>query len=344
MTRRKSNRKPVAAIADEPLSAELAVLVAQLEAYGATRGDSFGADMPKVARELARTNPALLRTLAASVRERPGRPQARWEKRGADGALRLDPGGKAETYPEHVAHSLLAENALGTVSQDSFSDLVSSLESVSRRLTEARGASASGLNAALAIMAAVNPADEIEAALGAQMVAAHMVGMDLAGRARHAGLMPHVQAYGALAVKFQRTFVAQVEALAKLRSGGKQQVEVRYVYVNGNAVIGDVHTGAGGGAGQGFDGQAQAPALMHTPGERFPPVWGQDSIGIAMQGAGSAGPRTLPDAWGREGIGSPERGGERAVCARSLDQVGGQGTQVAPPARKAARRSDRGLK
>ena len=48
-----------------------------------------------------------------------------------------------------------------------------------------------------------------------------------------------------------RTFTTQMEALRKYRTGGEQKVTVQHVTVNegGQAVVGNVATGKGKGAG-----------------------------------------------------------------------------------------------
>ncbi len=52
-----------------------------------------------------------------------------------------------------------------------------------------------------------------------------------------------------LAIKFQRTFVAQIEALQKLRGNGGQKVTVEHVHVHegGQAIVGNVNHAPGGG-------------------------------------------------------------------------------------------------
>ncbi len=62
--------------------------------------------------------------------------------------------------------------------------------------------------------------------------------------------------YLGLATKFHRTFVAQIEALQKLRGKGGQHVRVEHVHVyeGGQAIVGNVeHTP--GGAGGGHNGK-----------------------------------------------------------------------------------------
>lgn len=54
--------------------------------------------------------------------------------------------------------------------------------------------------------------------------------------------------YANLAIKFQRTFVAQIEALQKLRGKGGQKVTVEHVHVHegGQAIVGNVNHTPGG--------------------------------------------------------------------------------------------------
>jgi hypothetical protein len=93
------------------------------------------------------------------------------------------------------------------------------------------------LNAALAIVAAAAPANELEAVLVGQMVAANHFAMLSWRRASSQTDLAVVQANANMANKASRTFTMQMEALAKLRRGGEQVV--RHVHVNegGQAVI-----------------------------------------------------------------------------------------------------------
>lgn len=58
--------------------------------------------------------------------------------------------------------------------------------------------------------------------------------------------------FAGLAVKFQRTFTQQIEALQKLRGMGGQRVHVEHVHVNAGAqaIVGNVDHGGGGGNGK----------------------------------------------------------------------------------------------
>jgi hypothetical protein len=102
------------------------------------------------------------------------------------------------------------------------------------------------LNAAVAMLQGIAPTNELEAMLAAQMVATHHLTMALSRRTATADQIPQFEANGNMATKFSRTFVAQMDALSKLRRGGEQVV--RHVHVNegGQALIaGTVNTGGG---------------------------------------------------------------------------------------------------
>lgn len=130
------------------------------------------------------------------------------------------------------------------------------------------------LNGALAMIAAVAPENELEAALALEMAACHTAAMNMLGATRKAEILPHLTVYGNLAVKLQRTFVAQIEALARLRGKGQQTVRVEHVTVQpgAQAIVGDVHhhTPGGGAAKQSEDqplgtGKLQTGAALPSP-------------------------------------------------------------------------------
>lgn len=100
------------------------------------------------------------------------------------------------------------------------------------------------INAAIAMLTAIAPKNEMEAMLAVQMVASHHLTMLSMRRTKTASMLPQLQANGNMANKFARTHAAQVEALSRLRRGGEQVV--RHVHVNegGQALIaGTVNTG-----------------------------------------------------------------------------------------------------
>jgi hypothetical protein len=78
------------------------------------------------------------------------------------------------------------------------------------------------------------------------MAVTHALAMDLLGRAKQSSMVLYMETCTNLATKLQRTFVAQVEALRKLRRGREQKVTVEHVHVHGGgqAIVGAVTTPA----------------------------------------------------------------------------------------------------
>jgi hypothetical protein len=140
--------------------------------------------------------------------------------------------------------------AIGTVSPDF---LEASLHQVTKAVSYCdapAGGAEMELNAALALVQSIEPKNELEAALALQAASTHAVSMELMARVRRAGTSASVRVYGALAAKLMRAFAAQIEALERLRRGGKQTVTVEHVTVaaGAKAIIGPVtHHGDPGG-------------------------------------------------------------------------------------------------
>lgn len=106
------------------------------------------------------------------------------------------------------------------------------------------------MDLACAMQTMVQPRDDIEALLGAQMVAVHNLAMDFMARANHPGQPSEaVAASIGSANKLLRTYMLQMEALNRHRGKGQQKVTVEHVTVNqgGQAVIGNVEQPGGGG-------------------------------------------------------------------------------------------------
>ncbi len=95
----------------------------------------------------------------------------------------------------------------------------------------------------------VEPKDQVEAMLAAQMAAVHMATMAFARRLNHVETLPQQDSAERAFNKLARTFAAQVEALRRHRTGGEQKVTVEHVTVNegGQAIVGNVARGPGGG-------------------------------------------------------------------------------------------------
>ena len=106
-------------------------------------------------------------------------------------------------------------------------------------------------NATLAALLEIDPQDSTELMLGAQMVTAHNVAMEMARRALLVeGQTDEVVNFNVNRMaKLMRTYTTQMEALNKYRNKGKQQITVKHQHVNindgGQAVIGDINQGEG---------------------------------------------------------------------------------------------------
>lgn len=187
----------------------------------------------------------------------------------------------------------------GTKSLDFTFAAVDDLVGVTRRSDGER--SPRTANAALALVAAIEPRNELEAALAVQMAATHAAATKMLDRLNTAAFTDSVTVYGNMAVKLQRTFAAQVEALAKLRNAGKQTVEVvhihkqvtTYVGPGGHAVVGDVTQVRGAE----IENQTQPhAAIEHIPTTLAPDMRSQDAVGLALSGMAGSGEEAMPDA------------------------------------------------
>ncbi|UQV19065.1 hypothetical protein MU852_04160 [Brevundimonas albigilva] len=102
---------------------------------------------------------------------------------------------------------------------------------------------------ALEFVSAIRPETTLEATLAVQMLGAHEASMLMMRGVHKAKTVQQQADYVRLMNQSMRTFTAQVDALTKLRTGGKQQMEVRYVYVDARSqtVIGGYPAGEGEG-------------------------------------------------------------------------------------------------
>ena len=151
-------------------------------------------------------------------------------------------------------------------------------------------------HAAVTALAGIEPKDELEAMVAAQLFAAHNATMECYRRAaiseqtfegRHENLNQ--------ANKLSRTFAALLDALNRHRGKGQQKVTVEHVHVHagGQAVVGMVAT-PGEGDQMKLEDQPHAKQLTHAP---QPPMRSADEAREPVPVACDA-QRPLPDAWG----------------------------------------------
>lgn len=104
------------------------------------------------------------------------------------------------------------------------------------------------VNSLVASVAEVQPRDQVEMMLAAQMVVAHELSMKLGRQVANSKTIEQQDSAERGFNKVARTYTTQMEALRKHRNGGQQKVTVEHVTVNsgGQAIVGAVETGVGG--------------------------------------------------------------------------------------------------
>lgn len=150
------------------------------------------------------------------------------------------------------------------------------------------------VNAALSFIEGMEARNETEAALLTQMAMANHAATETLGRMERVDFIDQSIALGNLANKFMRTFVAQTEALAKLRRNGVQ--EVRHIHIDnrgGQAVVAEhIHQG-------GKDGHHLHNAVCCAP------LLSEDAQGCGVSLTGLEREGALSAAW-RDVSGCPD--------------------------------------
>jgi hypothetical protein len=179
--------------------------------------------------------------IKARVDPRPNRPSIFMTGEKAARALSVGNGSEADK----VLHSMRLFDVLGSRSNGFIDDSLHRIAGA-LRLTGDDNKDSTTLSAAVAMVAAVAPTNELEATMALQMVAANEAAMMGFERSRMAQYLEHASAYSNMANKAMRSFALHAEAIAKLRRGGEQVVKHVHVNDGGQAVIaGTVNTGRG---------------------------------------------------------------------------------------------------
>jgi hypothetical protein len=209
-----------------------------------------------------------------------------------DGAVQV-----GTEHPQQSLGQVLVMQALGTTDIDFLNGLVGQLINAG---TQGKEPDERTLNFMLAAIKAIEPRDEAECMLAAQMAAVHMATMTFAHRLNHVDNIAQQDSASNAFNKLARTFAVQMEALKRYRTGGEQKVTVQHVTVNegGQAIVGAVSPAAGGGVAHDrkTEGQpgASPPGLAHdaATGPVLPPLRRTDSERERVQVA-SNGERAL---------------------------------------------------
>ena len=146
--------------------------------------------------------------------------------------------------PYHACFVLM--RAIGTNEPDFHAGIVPQIAQAS---TRGEKVDEVALNFIIAVIKGIEPRDQLETMLAAQMGAVHMLTMDFARRLANADNIQQQDSAERTLNKLARTFSVQVETLKRYRSTGEQKVVVEHISVNegGKAIVGNVaHGGAGG--------------------------------------------------------------------------------------------------
>jgi len=256
------------------------------------------ATVPAKVRPGPRNQAAIAEALAA-YQQRPMRVSVKWEE---------VPGGHTAVSPhtDDVGHTAQMVSAMGTASTAFMLRNFTSLEVAVRARDGNLGDEDVSVNAALALVAAVAPENEVEGALAIQIASNHALTMEMLCRPKTTSNVDHLALYGNMAVKLQRTFTAQLEALARLRGKGQQTVRVEHVTVapGGQAIVGDVHHyGRGAGTPPEIEDQSHAAGNFGQGSALSSP----NQIGDAVPVASRERSEEMQDARGHK----PRRAGRK---------------------------------
>ena len=178
-------------------------------------------------------------TRSMEIKKKPAAPSIK-VIRGKDGIDQLD-----LDHPDRLVAACLLADALGTRDHDFLGGILGQLANVA---SQGKVVDETGLNFMLSMVKGVEPRDQIEAMLAAQMAATHMQVMTFARRLKGVENIPQQDSAERAYNKLCRTFATQVEALKRYRSAGEQTVRVEHVTVNegGQAIVGNVSAGGRG--------------------------------------------------------------------------------------------------
>jgi len=153
-------------------------------------------------------------------------------KNGNDPQIELD-------HPNKLVGRALVMEALASADPDFVNGMLSQLAGASGH---GRDIAEGGLNFMLSVIKGIEPRDQLEAMLAAQMAAVHMASMTLARRLAHVEEIPQQDSAERAFNKLTRTFAMQMEALKRYRAGTEQRVTLQHVSVaeGGQAIIGNV--------------------------------------------------------------------------------------------------------
>lgn len=180
-------------------------------------------------------------------------------------------------HPRQEVALAVVMKALGITDQRLYASMISQITNALSRGQEAEVAE---LNAAIALVAGIEPRDHLEAMLAFQMATVHVLSLRHTRSLVTADRVDLLDLHERVVNKLMRTFTTQMEALRKHRNGGNQKVVVEHVYVGegGQAIIGNVTHGGRGRNKKGAQSHGQedlslparAAVLGHVEADKVP--------------------------------------------------------------------------
>ena len=142
-------------------------------------------------------------------------------------------------HPDKLVGWALVMEVLASADGDFLDGIVSQLANASGR---GQDIDERGLNFMLSVIKGIEPRDQLEAMLAAQMAAVHVASMTFAHRLAHVDNIPQQDSAERAFNKLTRTFATQMEALKRYRTGAEQKVTLQNVSVadGGQAIVGNI--------------------------------------------------------------------------------------------------------
>ena len=148
-------------------------------------------------------------------------------------------------------HRAAFRRVFGTLSEE-FSQTMLGKLVAALRPNPHEGLDEETLNAAIALIASMNPQDELQAMLAVEIAAVGFAAHKLLRQSQHLLNEDHITVYGGYALKLFRLQLEMIETLDRHRRGNRQTVEVRHVHIHSGAqgVVGIVNAAQGEGGGE----------------------------------------------------------------------------------------------
>jgi hypothetical protein len=140
-------------------------------------------------------------------------------------------------HPDAVVGHALTMNTFGSTDREFCAGMMRQLvnaNATGEKIDEG------GLNYMVSIINGIEPRDQVEAMLAAQMAAVHVASMNFARRLERATTSHELDGYDRAFNKLTRTFTTQMEALKRYRGRGEQKITNVSIGEGGQAIVGDV--------------------------------------------------------------------------------------------------------